>query len=122
MTTEPDSLFTKIIAGEIPSDTVYSDEHIVGFRDINPQAPVHVLFVPRRQIATINALEDDDAELVGRMVLAARRYAAEIGIAEDGFRLVMNCNTHGCQTVFHIHLHLLGGAQLAGGFGTPREA
>lgn len=121
MSTDPDCLFCKIIAGEIPSDTVYSDAHIVGFRDINPQAPVHVLFVPRKHIATINALGDKDAELVGRMVLAARRYAAEVGLAGDGFRLVMNCNTHGCQTVFHIHLHLLGGAQLAGGFGTPRQ-
>ena len=117
MTTPADCLFCKIVAGEIPADVVFENEHVVGFRDINPQAPVHILFVPRKHIASAQALADEDALLAGQLILAARAYAAEIGIADDGFRLVMNCNTHGCQTVFHIHLHLLGGAQLSGGFG-----
>ena len=117
MSESSDCLFCGIVAGEIPSDQVYSDDHVVAFRDIQPQAPVHVLFVPRRHIATVNAVEDGDAELVAALVLAARRFAAEQGFAEDGYRLVINCNGHGCQTVFHLHVHLLAGKQLAGGFG-----
>ena len=120
MSATSDCLFCKIVAGEIPSETVYDDDHVVGFRDIQPQAPVHVLFVPRRHVPTVNDIDDGDAALMGGLVLAARRYAQEQGFAEDCYRLVVNCNAHGCQTVFHVHLHLLAGEQLAGGFGTRR--
>jgi histidine triad (HIT) family protein len=103
------SLFSRIIDREIPADIVYEDEHVVGFRDIHPQAPVHVLFVPRRPIATLNDLDDGDSELAGRLILAARAYARREGFAEAGYRTVINCNQDGGQTVFHIHLHLLAG-------------
>jgi len=102
-------IFCKIAAGEIPADLVYEDDQVVGFRDLNPQAPTHVLVIPRRHIATLNDLTADDAGLVGRMYLAAREIAAAEGIADPGYRTVMNCNESGGQTVFHIHLHLLGG-------------
>lgn len=103
------SLFSKIIDGEISGDIVYEDDDVVGLNDINPQAPVHVLFVPRREIETINDLGPNDAELVGKLFLAAKHVAQERGIAEEGYRTVMNCNAAGGQSVFHIHLHLLGG-------------
>lgn len=108
-----ETLFSRIIRGEIPATIVHEDEHVVGFKDVNPQAPVHVLFVPRRPIATLNALEPGDAELAGRLLLAAAAYARREGFAEDGYRVVMNCNRDGGQTVFHIHLHLLAGRALA---------
>ena len=120
MSKDPDCLFCKIVAGEIPSDQVYSDDEIIGFRDIQPQAPVHVLFIPRRHISTINDLDDADAALVGKLVLAAKRFAAEQGFAESGYRLIMNCNADGGQTVFHIHLHLLAGQAMPAGFGVRR--
>lgn len=107
-----DDLFLKIIDREIPADIVHEDDEILAFRDIDPQAPVHILVVPRRRIATINDLAEDDAGLVGRMVLTARKLAADEGLAEDGYRLVFNCNEKGGQSVFHIHLHLLGGRQM----------
>jgi histidine triad (HIT) family protein len=107
------TLFTRIIQREIPAHIVYEDEHVVGFKDINPQAPVHVLFVPRREIATLNDLDAADAELAGRLVLAAAAYAKQEGFAENGYRTVFNCNRDGGQTVFHIHLHLLAGRPLA---------
>lgn len=110
----PDTIFTKIIAGEIPADIVYQDDEILAFRDINPQAPVHVLIIPKIDIATVNDIQPDQAELIGKLVLAAQKIAADEGIAEDGFRLVINCNKHGCQVVFHLHMHLLGGKQLRG--------
>lgn len=115
-----DTLFGKIIRREIPATIVYEDEHVLGFKDIAPQAPVHVLFVPKNEaIPTLDDLKPQQAELVGRLVLAAAEYARGEGLAEDGYRVVMNCREHGGQTVFHIHLHLLAGAQL-GRFGTPR--
>jgi histidine triad (HIT) family protein len=104
-----ETLFSRIIRREIPAQIVHEDEHVVGFRDINPQAPTHVLFVPRKAIATLNDLAVADAELIGRLVLAATAYAKAQQLADDGYRLVMNCNRHGGQTVFHLHLHLLGG-------------
>jgi diadenosine tetraphosphate (Ap4A) HIT family hydrolase len=113
-----DTLFAKIIRREIPADIVYEDEHIVGFRDIHPQAPLHVLFVPKRAVATLNDLQDADAEMIGRLVLAAAAYARREGVAESGYRTVFNCNRDAGQTVFHVHLHLLAGAPL-GHFGTP---
>ena len=107
-----DTLFDKIIRREIPADIVYEDDDVLAFRDINPQAPVHVLFIPKRAIATLNDVNTSDAELIGRLVLAATAWAKNQGFADDGYRLVMNCNTHGGQTVFHIHLHLLAGRQM----------
>src|SRR3546814_13336777 len=103
-----------------PDTTVFrsEDDDITAFRDSAPQAPVHVLFVPKTDIATLNELGEDQAGVVGRLAFAAARYAKQQGFAEDGYRVVMNCNEHGGQTVFQIHLHLLAGAQL-GRFGTP---
>ena len=103
------TIFDKIIAREIPADIVHEDDEVLAFRDINPQAPVHVLFIPKRPIATLDAAQPSDAELVGRLVLAAAAYARREGFAERGYRVVMNCNADGGQTVFHIHLHLLAG-------------
>jgi histidine triad (HIT) family protein len=106
-------LFEKIVRREIPADIVFENDEILAFRDVNPQAPSHILIIPKRRIPTINDLSESDAELVGRMVLAASKLAAELGIAEDGYRLVFNCNDHGGQSVYHIHLHLLGGRTLS---------
>lgn len=110
----PETIFSKIIRHEIPADVVYEDDEIMAFRDINPQAPVHVLIIPKIEIATLNDVQPAHAELIGKMVLTAQKIADQEGIAEDGYRLVMNCNRHGCQVVFHIHMHLLGGKQLRG--------
>lgn len=104
-----DCLFCKIVNGEIPADKVYEDDAVLGFKDINPQAPHHVLFIPRRHISTINDLENSDAELVGKLYLAARDHANSLGVAQEGYRTVMNCNALAGQTVFHIHLHMLAG-------------
>jgi len=108
-----DDLFERIVRREIPADIVFEDDEVLAFRDVNPQAPTHILIIPKRRIATINDARDSDAELLGRLILSARQIAAEQGIAEDGYRLVFNCNSHGGQTVFHIHLHLLGGRSMA---------
>lgn len=105
-------LFEKIIAREIPADIVLENDDLLAFRDVNPQAPVHILIIPKRKIRTINDLEEDDADLVGRMVLAAREIAEKEGIADDGYRLNFNCNEAGGQSVWHIHLHLLGGRKM----------
>ena len=107
-----DTLFGKIIRREIPADIVYEDAEILAFRDIAPQAPVHVLFIPKKAIATLNDVSDADAALIGKLVLAAAHWAKSQGFADDGYRVVMNCNEHGGQTVFHIHLHLLAGRQM----------
>jgi histidine triad (HIT) family protein len=107
-----DCLFCKIRDGEIPGDRVYEDDDVIAFRDVNPQAPTHVLVIPRKHIATTNDLEDADAAVVGRMMLAAKKIAADEGFAEQGYRLVLNCNEGAGQTVFHIHMHLLGGRRL----------
>ncbi len=107
-----DTLFSKIIRREIPADIVFENEYVVGFRDIHPQAPVHVLFVPREAVPTLNDLRADQAELVGRLVLAAAEYARREGLAEAGYRTVFNTNAGAGQTVFHIHLHLLAGRTL----------
>ena len=106
------TLFSKIIRREIPADIVFEDEHVLAFRDINPQAPVHVLFIPKREIPTLNVAGDDDAALLGRLALAAAAYAKREGFADDGYRVVMNCGRDGGQSVFHIHLHLLAGRAL----------
>ena len=104
-----DCLFCKILAGDIPADVVYESDTAVAFRDINPQAPTHVLIIPRQHIATINDISEDDQAIVGSLYSAARTIAAEEGFSEEGYRAVMNCNEAAGQTVCHIHLHLLGG-------------
>ena len=106
------TLFTRILAGEIPGSVVSRTEELAAIEDINPQAPTHVLIVPTREIPSINDLTGADAELIGKMVLFAAQLAAERGFAEDGYRLVFNCGEHGGQTVDHIHLHLLGGRDM----------
>ena len=113
-----DTIFHKIQRREIPAQLVYEDEHLFAFKDIAPQAPVHVLFVPKADFATLNEVPEQQAVVVGRLATAAARYAKAQGFAEDGYRIVMNCNGDAGQTVFQIHLHLLAGAPL-GRFGTP---
>ena len=105
-------LFCKIVAGDIPSNKVYEDDDFIAFEDIDPQASTHVLVVPKKHIATINDLTSENAELAGKSILVGQKIAKERGLSEDGYRLVYNCNQHGGQTVFHIHLHLLGGRPL----------
>jgi histidine triad (HIT) family protein len=107
-----DCLFCKILAGDIPADVVHETANTLAFRDINPQAPTHVLIIPRRHIARINDIEDGDREQVGDPFVAAKEIATAEGLADDGYRVVMNCNEAAGQTVFHLHLHLLGGRQL----------
>ncbi len=102
-------IFCKIARHEISSDIIYEDEEFVAFKDINPQAPVHILIIPRKHIPTINDLSSEDVSLTGKMILLAKKLAQENGIAEKGYRLVFNCNREAGQMVFHIHLHLLGG-------------
>jgi len=116
-----DTIFGKIIRREIPATIVYEDDDVLGFKDIAPQAPVHVLFIPKH--AAIPTLDDVSAEqgpLIGQLALAAAEYARREGFAQDGYRIVMNCRENAGQTVFHIHLHLLAGAQL-GHFGAPGQ-
>ena len=107
-----ETIFSKIIRREIPSDIVYQDEQVTAFRDINPQAPVHILIVPNKPIPTANDIADSDEALVGHMFTVARDLAKLEGIAENGYRLIINCNQHGGQEVYHLHVHLLGGAPL----------
>ena len=114
-----DTLFGKIIRREIPATIVYEDYEVLGFKDIAPQAPVHVLFIPKNvHIATLDDAKVEHAALIGRLALAAAEYARQEGFEQDGYRVVMNCRDDAGQTVFHIHLHLLAGAPL-GRFGTP---
>ncbi|MEJ8567555.1 histidine triad nucleotide-binding protein [Elongatibacter sediminis] len=107
-----DDLFLKIIQREIDADIVYETDELLAFRDINPQAPTHILIIPKEHIRTLDDLQADHAGLVGRMVLAAAEIAREQGLAQDGYRLVVNCREAGGQMVYHIHLHLLGGRQM----------
>lgn len=107
-----DCLFCKIAAGEIPVDILHDDTEIMAFRDINPQAPSHLLVIPKQHIATINEADTKDEQLLGRMVLTAKRLAKKEGLTEKGYRLVFNVNSGGGQTVYHIHLHTLGGRQM----------
>lgn len=107
-----DCLFCKIAAGEIPAKIIYQKNGLLAFHDISPQAPVHVLLIPEKHIATLNNLIENDRHLLGDLILGARDVAQQLGLADDGYRLVMNCNRGGGQTVFHIHCHLLGGRQM----------
>jgi histidine triad (HIT) family protein len=108
-----DCLFCKMVRGEIPPETVYEDERVLAFKDINPQAPVHVLVIPKAHIATTNDLTEANAEIVARLYLTAKQVAKEMGIADSGYRTVMNCNAGAGQSVFHIHLHVLGGRPMS---------
>jgi len=104
-----DCLFCKIRDGEIPAGIIYENEHILAFEDVNPQAPLHILIIPRKHIATVNDLQQENAGIIAELYLAAKKIAADKGVAEEGYRLVMNCNEQAGQTVFHLHLHLLAG-------------
>jgi histidine triad (HIT) family protein len=104
-----DCLFCKMVAGDIKPDVVFEDDAVLAFRDVNPQAPTHVLVIPKQHIATTNDLDENSAGVVGKLYLAAKHIAADEGIAGPGYRMVMNCNPGAGQSVYHIHLHLLGG-------------
>jgi histidine triad (HIT) family protein len=110
--TQPDCLFCKLASGDIPADFVYESDDILAFRDIAPQAPVHILLIPRRHIASIDAAGEDDGALIGSLLLAAAEIAREVGVSEGGYRTVLNTGDDGGQTVHHLHLHLLGGRRL----------
>lgn len=107
-----ETIFSKIIRQEIPTDLVYQDEMVTAFRDINPRAPSHILIVPNHLIPTVNDATEDDERALGRMFTVAAKIAKEEGIAEDGYRLIVNCNSFGGQEVYHIHMHLVGGKPL----------
>lgn len=108
-----DCLFCKIIQGEIPSDTLFENEDVIAFRDINPVAPLHALVIPKQHIAMINDLETQHSETIGKLFLAAKHIAKQEGYSEDGYRVVMNCGEAAGQTVFHLHLHLIAGRDLS---------
>ena len=112
-----DCIFCKIVAGEIPSDVLYQDEKVVAFRDISPLAPAHLLIIPRKHISSLADLSEAEASLVGDMVNVANQLAKQEGIAESGYRLVINCGKQGGQLVPHLHIHLLGGRQLTDALG-----
>ena len=107
-----DCIFCKIITGDIPSTHVFRDEQVTAFRDLNPAAPTHILLVPNKHIDSINTLTNDDEQLIGHLFTTAKQLAAQEGIAEGGYRLIINTNANAGQTIFHIHLHLLGGAPM----------
>lgn len=107
-----DCLFCKIANKKIPAEILFENDHVIAFEDISPQAPIHFLVIPKKHISTANNIDSDDAGLIGELFLAAKAVASQKGIAEDGFRLTMNCNEQGGQTVYHIHLHVLGGRQM----------
>lgn len=110
---EQECVFCRIVNGEVPSDIVYRDENLLAFRDISPQAPVHVLIIPRAHIASLAELNDGQLEQVGRLVMLAKNLAEKEGIARRGYRLVINCGVEGGQAVPHLHMHLIGGRRLA---------
>ncbi len=111
--TDQDCLFCDILDGNIPADIIFESDEVIAFRDVNPQAPVHVLIIPRKHIATINDLDTGDDAIVGSLFMVAKEIARDEGLADDGYRVVMNCNAAAGQSVFHLHLHLLGGRTLA---------
>lgn len=106
------TIFDKIINKEIPAEIVYEDSELLAFKDINPQAPIHILIIPKKQIPTVNDITTDDSELIGKLIFRAKLIAKELQIADDGYRLVFNCNKDGGQEVYHLHLHLLGGRSM----------
>ncbi|MDZ4671031.1 MAG: histidine triad nucleotide-binding protein [Phototrophicales bacterium] len=106
------TIFSKIIAKEIPADIVYQDEHVTAFKDISKRAPVHILIVPNKEIPTVDDVEDEDAFVLGRLFITAKKVARDLGISESGYRLIVNCKEDGGQEVFHLHMHLVGGRPL----------
>ena len=112
-----DCLFCKIVAGEIPSEQVYADDLVIAFHDISPQAPTHILVIPRKHISDMNEASAEDQVLLGHMMLRAREIADEAGLVESGYRLALNTGPDARQSVFHIHLHILGGRRLTGQMG-----
>lgn len=107
-----DCLFCKMVSGDITPDTVYEDDQVLAFRDLNPQAPLHVLVIPKQHVSTLNDLNDSNEQLAGHLLAVAAKIAAQEGYADSGYRTVMNCNADGGQTVFHLHLHLLAGRKM----------
>ncbi len=107
-----DTIFGRIVQGEIPADIVYQDDLVTAFRDVNPQAPTHVLIVPNKAIPTVADVTPDDEQTLGRMFIAAAKLAEDEGVAADGYRLIVNCRENGGQEVLHLHMHLLGGRRL----------
>lgn len=107
-----DTLFTKIVNHEIPAEILFQDERVTAFKDINPQAPHHVLIIPNKPIPTVNDVEPEDESTLGYLFIVAARLADELGIADDGYRVMVNCNRHGGQEVYHLHMHLFGGRPL----------
>ncbi|MDP6854046.1 MAG: HIT domain-containing protein [Arenicellales bacterium] len=107
-----ETLFSKIVKGELPADIVFQDKLVTAFRDINPQAPTHILIVPNKIIPTVNDVTEEDEGTLGHMFVVARQLAEAEGIAKDGYRLLVNCGVHGHQEVFHLHMHLVGGQPL----------
>ena len=106
-------LFCKMVSGAIPCDKVYENEYVLAFRDIDPKAPTHILIIPKKHITTLNEINENDQDLLGELLLTAKKIAKDEGIDTSGYRTVFNCNSDGGQTVFHIHMHLLGGRQMA---------
>jgi histidine triad (HIT) family protein len=111
-TTQSGCIFCRIIKGEIPSEKIYEDDEILAFRDITPQAPIHFLVIPKRHISNIMEVKAEDSALLGKLLFMAQKLAADQGCGEKGFRLAINCKSHGGQTVDHLHIHILGGRQL----------
>jgi len=116
-----ETLFSKIVKKEIPADIVFQDERVTAFRDINPLTPIHVLIIPNKIIATVNDVSEEDEALLGHLFIVARIVAEQEGIAEDGYRLIVNCGKHGLQEVFHLHMHIVGGKQLGRMLPYPRD-
>ena len=106
------TIFGKIVAKEIPADIVYQDEQVTAFKDINPVAPIHILIVPNKEIPTVDDVTPEDEAVLGHLFVVARQIARDLGIAENGYRLIVNCRSDGGQEVFHLHMHLLGGKKL----------
>ena len=106
------TIFSKIVQGEISADIVYKDDQVTAFKDIQPQAPVHILIIPNKEIPTVNDLTADDEQLIGHLFTVAAKIAQDQGVAQDGYRLLVNCNRNGGQEVFHLHMHLFGGRPL----------
>lgn len=116
-----ETIFSKIIRGDAEADIVYQDERATAFRDINPQAPTHILIVPNKPIATVNDVTEADEADLGHLFVVAAKLARDEGIAEDGYRLIVNCNEHGGQIVIHLHMHLLGGRPMGRMVSRPKD-
>lgn len=115
------TVFGKIVRGELPAEIVYQDDLVTAFKDINPVAPVHILIVPNQDIPTLNDLHEEDERVAGRLLLAAKKIAQQQGIAESGYRIIINCNPEGGQEIYHLHLHLIGGGPLGTSLFGPRS-